>query len=162
MASKCGFLCEIEVTMLSLNLHVDLDQSADRVWDLVGNFNGLPDWHPWAKASTLEVAPGGIGRRVTIDGGTAGPRELVERLVSFDAPGREYAYTIIAGPAPFIDYVGRFRVLPEGPNSCALEFTAKFRAAPGKTDAEATERIQTFYEAALAHLRKIAPNIGVT
>ena len=30
--------------MLSLSLHVDLDQSADLVWSLVGNFNGLPDW----------------------------------------------------------------------------------------------------------------------
>jgi hypothetical protein len=148
--------------MLSLNLHVDLDQSADRVWDLVGNFNGLPDWHPWVKASALEAVPGGIGRRVTIDGGTAGPRDLVERLVSFDGPSREYAYTIVAGPAPFIDYVGRFRVLPKSPDSCTLEFTARFRAASGKTDPEATERIQTFYEAALAHLRIIAPNIGVT
>jgi Polyketide cyclase / dehydrase and lipid transport len=148
--------------MLSLGLHVDLDQSADRVWGLVGNFNGLPDWHPWVKASALEAVPGGIGRRVTIDGGTAGPRNLVERLVSFDGPRREYAYTIIGGPAPFVDYVGHFRLIPKGSNSCTLEFTARFRAAPGKTDAEATERIRTFYEAALAHLKTLAPSIGVT
>ena len=147
--------------MLGLGLHIDLEQSADLVWDVVGNFNGLPNWHPWVKRSELEAAPAGIGRRVIIDGGTAGPRELVERLVSFDVARREYAYTIIAGPAPFTDYVGRFRVVESGPGRCRLEFTAQFRAAAGKTDAEAAERIQTFYEAALAHLKTIAPGFGV-
>lgn len=145
--------------MLELKLSVDLAQSADRIWSLIGNFNGLPNWHPWVKRSELEEASGGVGRRVTIEGGT-GSRELIERLVSFDVACREYAYTIIAGPTPFTDYVGRFTVIPVDARTCRLDFVARYRAAPGNTDTEATARIKTFYEAALSHLKAIAPSIG--
>ena len=51
--------------------------------------------------------------------------------------------------------MGRFRVVPQGPGRCVFEFVARFRAAPGKTDAEARQRIQTFYEAGLANLARM-------
>ena len=146
--------------MLQLALSVALEAPAERVWQVVGDFNGLPAWHPSVESSVLEPAAGGIGRRVTNVGGTAGRRELTERLVFFDAGAREYAYAIIAGPAPFADYVGRFRVEPEGPGRCRFRFTARFRAAPGKSDAEATERIETFYRAGLANLQKMFGGSG--
>ena len=141
--------------MLEIKLSVELGSSAETVWAVTGNFNGLPNWHPWVESSVLEPAAGGVGRRVTNVGGTAGRRELTERLVYFDAAAREYAYTIIAGAAPFVDYLGRLRVVPRGGNRCAFEFVGRFRAAPGKTDAEARERIQTFYEAGLANLPRM-------
>lgn len=138
--------------MLALRLSTDLGSPADTVWDTVGNFNGLPDWHPWVKTSVLEPAPGGVGRRVTIVGGTAGHRELTERLVSFDATAREYAYTIITGSLPFVDYVGQFRVVPDGPGRCVFEFHGRYRPASGHTEADAAERIRTFYEAGIKNL----------
>jgi len=141
--------------MLEIKLSVELGSSADKVWQVIGDFNGLPRWHPSVESSVLEPAAGGVGRRVTNVGGTAGRRELTERLVFFDAQARVYAYTIIAGPAPFVDYVGRFCVHPRGPDRCVFEFVGRFRAAPGKTDAEATERIQTFYGAAVANLPRM-------
>jgi hypothetical protein len=141
--------------MLEIKLSVELGSTVEEVWNVAGNFNGLPDWHPAVEASVLEPAAGGVGRRVTNVGGTAGRRELTERLVYFDSSAREYAYTIIAGPAPFIDYVGRFRVIPRGLERCVLEYVGHFNAAPGKTEAEATERIQTFYEAGLANLPRL-------
>ena len=146
--------------MLEINMSVELASSAEKVWEVTGNFAGLPAWHPSVESSVLEAAEGGIGRRVTNIGGTAGRRELTERLVFFDATGREYAYTIIAGPAPFVDYVGRFRVVPNGANRCTFHFSGRFRAAPGKTDAEATERIRTFYEAGLANLLRMFGQAG--
>ncbi|HYX64468.1 MAG TPA: SRPBCC family protein [Burkholderiales bacterium] len=141
--------------MLELALSVELASPPDEVWQVVGNFNGLPDWHPWVESSVLEPAAGGIGRRVTNVGGTAGRRGLTERLVFYDGAAREYAYTIIAGPAPFTDYVGRFRVVPKGADRCTLHFSARFRAAPGKTETEAGERIRSFYEAGLANLPRM-------
>ena len=50
-------------------------------------------------------------------------------------------------------HVGRFRVVPNGANRCTCHFAGRFRAAPGKTDAEATGRTRTFYEAGLANLQ---------
>lgn len=141
--------------MPEIKLSVELGSSADTVWSVVGNFNGLPEWHPWVEASVLEPAAGGVGRRVTNVGVTAGRRELTERLVFFDSAAREYAYTIIAGPAPFTDYVGRFRVIPRGAERCMFEFVGRFNPAPGKTETEAAERIRSFYEAGLANLPRL-------
>jgi hypothetical protein len=141
--------------VLEVKLSVELGSSAEQVWSVVGNFNGLPDWHPSVESSVLEPAAGGVGRRVTNVGGAAGRRELTERLVFFDSSTREYAYTIIAGPAPFVDYVGRFRVIPSGTDRCVFEFIGRFNPAPGKTPAEATQRIQTFYEAAFENLPRL-------
>jgi Polyketide cyclase / dehydrase and lipid transport len=141
--------------MLELRMAVELGSSADVVWQVTGSFAGLADWHPWVESSALEPARGGVGRRVVNVGGSAGRRELTERLVHFDADTREYAYTIIAGPAPFTDYVGRFQVVPKGQNRCVFEFSCKFKAAAGRTDEEACERIRTFYEAGLANLPRM-------
>ena len=141
--------------MLEIRLSVELASPAEEVWEVTGSFSGLADWHPWVESSVLEPAAGGVGRRVTNVGGAAGRRELTERLVYFDAAAREYAYTIIAGPAPFTDYVGRFRVVPRGTSRCVFEYLGRFNAAPGQTDAEATERIRTFYEAGLANLPRM-------
>src|SRR5919198_2164828 len=123
--------------MLEIRLSVELGSPAEKVWEVTGDFNALPDWHPWVESSRLESARGGVGRRVVNVGGTAGRRELTERLVYYDAHAREYAYTIIAGSAPFVDYVGRFRVTPRGVERCLFEYVGRFRAAAGKTDAEA-------------------------
>lgn len=141
--------------MLELTMSVELGRPAETVWGVVGNFNGLPDWHPWVTASVLEPLPGGVGRRVTIDGGAGGRRELRERLVSHDYSQREYAYAIIAGPTPRRDYVGQLRVLPKGAERCVVEFNARYLAAPGVTDAEATERLRTFYGVALDNLQTL-------
>ncbi|MGH7326037.1 MAG: SRPBCC family protein [Candidatus Rokuibacteriota bacterium] len=138
--------------MLEVRVSVQLAKSADDVWSVVGTFNGLPDWHPWVTTSVLESAAGGLGRRVTIVGGTAGRRDLTERLVSYDSAQREYAYTVIAGPTTFADYVGRLRVVPKGRERCVVEYHGRFRAAPGHTDTEATERIRTFWQAGLNNL----------
>jgi hypothetical protein len=142
--------------MHEIRLSVELGSPAAKVWDLTGDFNGMPQWHPWCASSVLEPAVGGVGRRVVNIGGAAGRRELVERLVYFDAASREYAYAIVGGtPTPFTDYVGHFRVVPRGPGRCVFEYHARFRTAPGKTDGEARERIRTFYESGLANLTRL-------
>jgi hypothetical protein len=146
--------------MLEIRMSVDLASPAEKVWEITGNFNGLPDWHPWVESSVLEAAAGGVGRRVVNVGGTAGRRELTERLVSFDAASRQYSYTIVAGPAPFVDYTGRFQVVPNGAQRCTFHFTCQFKAAPGKTDSEASERIRSFYEAGLSNLPRLFGVVG--
>jgi hypothetical protein len=141
--------------MLELAMSVELGSPAETVWNVVSNFNGLPDWHPWVKASELDPLPGGVGRRVTIEGAVGGRRELHERLVSHDYSRREYAYTIMAGPTPRRDYVGQLRVLPQGVERWVVEFHGQYQAAPGVSDAEATKRLRAFYGAAFDNLQAL-------
>jgi hypothetical protein len=137
--------------MLEITRSVELGSSADAVWATIGNFNGLPDWHPWVRGSVLEPVAGGVGRRVTIEGGRTGRRELAERLLFFDGAGREYAYTIVAGPVTFAEYEGRCRVIPTGQGRCRVEYRARYKPASGSSEEAATERISTFYDAAFRH-----------
>jgi Polyketide cyclase / dehydrase and lipid transport len=138
--------------MLEVRLSAKLAASAEKVWSIVGNFNGLPEWHPWVKSSSLEAVPGGIGRRVAIVGGTAGHRELVERLLSFNAVERSYSYTVVAGPTPFRNYSGEFRIAADGDDSCTFYYLGRSDAAPNATAEDAIGRVQTFYEAGRANL----------
>jgi mxaD protein len=141
--------------MLEVNLSIELGSPAATVWETVGNFNGMGEWHPLVKSSTLEPAAGGVGRRVTIAGDTAGNRELIERLVSFDASAREYAYTIVSGPVPFMDYVGRFRVISNDAERCSFIYHGQFKAKAEQSDAAATSRIRNFYKIGLDNLATI-------
>ena len=47
--------------MLEMNLSVEVGSAADVVWKIVGNFNGMPAWHPLVRASVLEPSEGGVG-----------------------------------------------------------------------------------------------------
>jgi len=138
--------------VLEMYLSVEVGSAPDAVLRIVGDFIGMPAWHPLVRASVLEPAEGGVGRRVTIGGDRAGYRELTERLVSFDASAREYAYTIIAGPVPFTDYVGRFHVVPAGTGRCTVEYRGRYKPGAGRSESEASERIRTFYQAAFDNL----------
>lgn len=63
------------------------------VWDRVGDFNAVPQWHPAIWANRLE--DGGRVRRVSVVGGG----ESVERLIAHDVT-RSYSYELADGPMP--------------------------------------------------------------
>lgn len=86
--------------------------SADEVWALVRDFDGMPAWHPVIKESSLN--PGvpatevGASRRLTLgDGGV-----VVERLLAVDNADRSYTYEIVESPFPVRRYVSTIRVTP--------------------------------------------------
>lgn len=85
--------------------------TADEVWALVRDFDGLPGWHPAIDASELTAGgPAEVGavRRLTLtDGGT-----VVERLVGLDDARRSYTYEILESPFPIRRYVSTIRVAP--------------------------------------------------
>ena len=85
--------------------------SADDVWALVRDFDGLPGWHPAISASSLDSgssAEVGAIRRLTLgDGGV-----VVERLVTLDDTDRRYTYEILESPFPVRRYVSTIRIAP--------------------------------------------------
>lgn len=86
--------------------------SADTVWALVRDFNGLPTWHPAIKESSLEgggeASAVGVLRKLTLgDGGV-----VREQLVSLDDTDRRYTYEIRESPFPVRSYRSTIRVAP--------------------------------------------------
>jgi hypothetical protein len=123
-----------------------LNVSAERVWQLIGGFNTLPEWHPAVHASTLE------------DGGRMAGGGLTERLLTFNEVERQYSYRIEQGPLPVTGY--RAVLTVQGPaasngsvGGCRVEWSSEF-AASGVSDAEAEALVLSIFRAGLDFLRQ--------
>ncbi|HYZ07291.1 MAG TPA: SRPBCC family protein [Pseudonocardiaceae bacterium] len=118
--------------------------SADDVWGLIRDYNGLPGWHPAIEASDIEGGGSGqeVGcvRRLTLaDGGS-----VAERLLTLDDAGRSYTYEFTnAGPFPVRSYHSTISVTPVTATGHAfVQWWAWFDA---DTDAEAEAQLATTF-----------------
>jgi hypothetical protein len=124
---------------------VVLPTSADVVWETIGDFNRVADWHPAISASKLEES--GQLRRVSVTGGG----ESVERLTG-QGP-HWYSYQLVSGPMPVSEYAATLRVedAPEG--NATVKWSASY-TPEGASDADAEAAIRPFLEAGLDNLRR--------
>lgn len=134
--------------MSKVNMSTELDVTADKVWELIGGFNTLPDWHPAVEKSELENE--GTMRKLSLAGGG----EIIERLEKRDDNERIYSYSIINSPLPVANYTATIRVKDEGPGKCSVEWVSDFEAA-GATENEAIDVITGIYQAGFDQLKKI-------
>lgn len=110
-----------------------INASADRVWKLVRDFNGLPKWHPAIGTSEIEGGlPAdrvGCVRRFTLakDGGL-----LRETLLTLSDSARELTYNIVVSPMPVANYVATMRCTPiTVGNRTFAEWWAEFDVTSG-------------------------------
>ncbi len=126
----------------------NLNASPGDVWDLVGDFNSLPEWMPGIASSELRPGPGGVDRFLTLEDG----KELLERLEFLDSSSMEYGYTIIESPLPIADYHARIKVSADG-GGTTVDYTADFEAV-GIPEEEAIGAISGLFQGALEKLRE--------
>jgi hypothetical protein len=115
--------------------------SADKVWQLVRNFNDLPRWHPAIASSEIEdgLAPDRIGCvrrfRLSSDGGL-----LREQLLSLADDSRSFTYSILESPMPVGNYMAvmRFTPITMGDETFA-EWWAVFDVTSGPPEVTAQE-----------------------
>ncbi|GMQ89894.1 MAG: SRPBCC family protein [Gammaproteobacteria bacterium] len=135
--------------MTKVSMTTQVPVSADKIWDLIGQFNALPDWHPAIEKSELEED--GQVRRLSLVGGGS----IVERLEKIDEDEHLYRYSILESPLPVTDYVAELRVRPgkEG-EGCTIEWSSEFDPK-GASTADATEVIRGIYQAGFDNLKKL-------
>ncbi|MGB8273722.1 MAG: SRPBCC family protein [Alphaproteobacteria bacterium] len=109
--------------MAKFSVTTKLAVPADQVWQIVTQFDGLPDWHPGVEKSEVETEQGGRGtvRRVRLAGGTV----VVERLTKLDETGRVFGYEVTEGPPPFKNHRATLRV-KDADGGCEVEWSAEF------------------------------------
>jgi hypothetical protein len=106
---------------------------ADKVWNLVRNFNDLPKWHPAIASSEIEQnrPPDSIGCvrrfRLSSDGAM-----LRERLLALADDTRSFTYSILESPMPVDNYIAemRFTRITMGDKTFA-EWSAEFDVTSG-------------------------------
>jgi len=136
--------------MAKVSMTTDLGVGADKVWDLIGGFNALPDWHPAVEKSEVEGAGKGSVRTLHLVGGGT----ITERLEQKDDSGRSYTYSILSGPLPVANYTATIRLVEGEGGRCAVEWESEFDAA-GAPEPDAVKAIQGVYAAGLENLKKM-------
>ncbi|WP_103381455.1 SRPBCC family protein [Pseudonocardia dioxanivorans] len=87
--------------------------SADEVWSLIRDFNGIADWHPGIQSSELTAGSSGAEVGAVRKLGLGGDAQVSERLLTLDDADRSYTYEF-TDPGPFAvrRYVSTIRVAP--------------------------------------------------
>jgi hypothetical protein len=135
---------------------IDVAASADKVWQLIGGFNSLPDWSPNIPRS--ETTEGGRVRHVATSNGET----FVERLEKFDNAARSYSYSIVQAPLPITDYLATSSVHDKARGSgCVVDWSGTF-IAKGVSDSEASTLVKGIFEGGLKALAaRFAPSTKV-
>ncbi|HVH06019.1 MAG TPA: SRPBCC family protein [Myxococcota bacterium] len=135
--------------MASVKVTDRIEASADRVWDLVGDFGGIQRFS--AGIESVSVAGEGVGavRTITLPGGMS----LHERLEARDPATRTLQYSIVgAHPMPFSDYLATIRLTEEGA-ATQIEWSSDFAPKPG-AEGQAATIIEGIYRGGIAGLKK--------
>ncbi|MFG2867171.1 SRPBCC family protein [Streptomyces sp. NPDC048338] len=126
--------------MASTSVSRVLPASPQRVWDLIGGFDALPDWLPYIPEST--ALEGGRVRRLTNPDGDV----IVERLMAYNEAERFYTYAILEAPFPVTGYLSTLRVHTVEGRDDRVEVQWSGRFTPdGVSDAEAEELFAGIY-----------------
>jgi len=133
--------------MTEVSLSRRVPAPADDVWELVGDFFKLADWHPAVTSS--EPESGQQTRRLTLGDGS----QIVEELVSNDDGSRTYTYSIVhPGPLPVKNYQGTIHVEADG-EEAVVTWSGSFDPV-GEAET-AQQALQDVYAAGLDNLRKL-------
>lgn len=134
--------------MAKVSATTKLAVPASMVWEVIGNFHALPDWHPAVESSEKEEKDGEVHRRLNLAGGGT----ILEKLEHVDDKERLYTYSIISGPLPVANYEATLRVRDEG-SGCSVEWSSEFEPS-GAPEGDATAVIRQVYEAGFENLKR--------
>lgn len=139
---------------------VEIKAPADKVWDVIKDFDGLNKWHPGFSAD--ELVSGGNGkvgavRKLTVKDGPS----FTEKLTAYDAAHHSYHYMIVESPLPIAQYRSSISVRPGSAGMTKVVWSGSFRRKNAsdnppedESDAGVTKLIQGVYRGGLDNLKK--------
>ncbi len=130
--------------MAQVTRSLNLPASPADVWKVVGQFQGLPDWHPAVVESESENVDGVEHRRLSLLGGG----EILEK--SWGGDDQSYGYEIIASPLPVSRYRANISVAEAEGGGSTVTWSSSFEA----TAEGASEAIAGIYEAGFKALKE--------
>ena len=121
-------------------------EPAGEVWERIGGFGGVGEWHPMLAAVTSAGEEVGSLRRTRMmDGATS-----IERLIDRAPDQRFYRYRIISTALPVRNYVGELRVDDNGDGTSTVVFSARFE--PTLADFRTVEEIRSYLKTGLGSI----------
>lgn len=119
---------------------------AATLWQEIGSFQGVGDWHPMLDRVEGEGEQPGATRTAYSAG-----RQQVERLREADPEQLWHRYTMESTPLPVSDYTAELRVVDHQDNTSTVSWNADFDITSGE-ESEAVAMVQGFLEAGVSEL----------
>jgi Polyketide cyclase / dehydrase and lipid transport len=143
------------VSVATVSIQTRICAPASLLWDMVGRFNTLGQWHPLVRRSdTHGVGKGAVRRVGLISGGT-----LVERLEHVSNAERVYLYSLVEGPFPVEHCVSEIRVTDTGDGASVVSWSSNFIAS-GVPDREAAKALHAVFNAGLQNIKRIYESLS--
>ncbi|AUT73710.1 MULTISPECIES: SRPBCC family protein [Paraburkholderia] len=141
--------------MAQANASIRIPVSPDKVWQLIGGFDSLPDWLPYIPSS--ELREGGRVRHLATPAGDV----IVERLEAFDNRARSYTYSILEAPFPVTGYRSTLQVREsEEAGASLVDWSGEFTPT-GVSDDEASRLFEGIYRDGLRALAASFADKGI-
>jgi len=121
-------------------------QSVDAVWQKIGDFCGIAQWHPAIAGCQLSADK--MDRTLTLKGGGT----IVEHLVRWSDKHHYYRYKIVSSPLPVDNYESTIHVKAAKSGSGSVITWHGHYSAKGASDADAKKAIDGVYDAGLTAL----------
>lgn len=128
---------------LSVTKSITVTAPPAKVWQTIGDFCGIGDWHPAIASCTPSMKGSKHVRTLALKGGGT----IVEEQTSRNNKKMDYTYTILDGPLPVADYHSTLAVSADGAGS-KITWSGHF-IAKGAPDAKAEDVIGGIYDAGL-------------
>ena len=118
----------------------------DAVWQKVGDFCAIKDWHPAVKACVVSEEGGVTFRTLTLPDGGAIKEKLLEKTDT------SYSYEIIESPLPVQNYRATFSIMGHG-DATMIDWKSTFDAKDA-SDADAEGVIAGIFKAGLDQIAR--------
>jgi carbon monoxide dehydrogenase subunit G len=134
--------------MVDVTVNTRVPAAVQQVWDTIGKFGALADWHPAVVSS--ETEDGGKKRRLTLVDGS----QILEELVAQDEGSHTYTYTIVQpGPMPVQNYEATIKVEDDGQGNSKVTWSGQFEPTSNPDDAR--KAVENVYQTGLENLKKM-------
>jgi len=142
-------------TMVKVVKSTILDAPADRVWEVLRDFNGHDRWHPAVTESTIErgLSPAKVGcvRRFRLADGS----ELREQLLTLSDMEQAFSYCLLDTPVPLFNYVAHVSLIPVTDGDRTFwQWESRFDTRPGEEQEMTTMVGENIYQAGFDAIRQ--------
>lgn len=157
-----SFNASAKAKTLKVSEKVEINASAEKVWENLGDFGALEKWHPaFAKTEIVGSTNNKVGEQRVLtlkDGG-----KINETLTAYSASKKTMTYKITESVVPVSHYSATIDVISKGANKSLVIWHATFKRkdladapAAGQDDETAVKTITTVFQAGLENVKKMS------
>jgi hypothetical protein len=136
--------------MPKVTMSTPVAMNAEQLWQAIGSFARIGDWHPMFERVEAQGENKGSMRTIQLVGGA----KIVERLEEVSPTERLYRYSITESPLPISNYVSEIRVKDNGDGSSTVEWSSDF-AVNTSNENDVVKTIQEVYQSGLDNLNRL-------